>query len=275
MRPTAPEPGPPIAPPCGVAEPRPEDRPGAMTHFGYRQVAVAEKSALVRQHFDRVAPTYDLGNTLMSLGLHHHWKRAAVRRMDLRKGDRVLDVCGGTGDLALLAARQVGPSGRVLLYDCNPAMIAKGVAKASRRNRERNLSFMCGDAERIAGPAGTYDAAMMGFGVRNLTRMELGLREIYRVLRPGGQFLCLEFSRPEATWFRALYDAYSFHLMPLLSRLLVGTRDSYLHLAESIRLFPLPDQFAGLLEESGFRDVSYERLTNGIVAVHRGFKPPR
>jgi len=227
----------------------------------------------VREHFDRVAPTYDVGNTLLSFGLHKCWKRAAVRMMGLREGDRVLDVCGGTADLALLTAHRVGAAGRVVLCDCNPAMIARGALKVARRNALRNIDLVCGDAERIPGPDDAYDAVTVGFGVRNLVRMQDGLREMWRALRPGGQLMCLEFSQPPSAWFRLLYDVYSFRVMPLLSRLIVGTHGAYLHLAESIRLFPTPDAFAAVLGEAGFRDVTYRLFTHGIVAVHRGRKP--
>jgi demethylmenaquinone methyltransferase/2-methoxy-6-polyprenyl-1,4-benzoquinol methylase len=256
-----------------MSGPEPKPKPPDTVSFGFRRVTPEEKTSLVREHFDRVAPTYDLGNTLLSLGMHHLWKRAAVRMMGIREGDRVLDVCGGTGDLALLAAKRVGASGRVVLYDVNRRMMEAGLPKIARSPWGQAVALVQGDAERIAGPDDRFDAATVGFGIRNLTRMEQGFREMFRVLRPGGKLMCLEFSRPTAAWFRALYDAYSFVLMPAVSRLIVGNRGSYVYLAESIRLFPLPQELAALLEGIGFRDISYRRLTNGIAAVHLAVKP--
>jgi len=268
----APAPSPGAEPKSDPAQ-QPRQEPDDTVAFGFRRVRPEEKASLVSDHFDRVASTYDLGNTLLSLGIHHLWKRVAVRMTGIREGDKVLDVCGGTGDLALLAAKRVGTSGRVVLYDFNRRMMEKGVPKITRSPWGGSISLVQGDAERIAGREGAFDAAMVGFGVRNLTRMEQGFREMHRVLRPGGRLMCLEFSRPTSAWFRALYDAYSFSLMPVLSRLIVGTRNPYSYLAESIRLFPSPDELSALLRGIGFRDVAYRRLTNGIAAVHLAVKP--
>jgi demethylmenaquinone methyltransferase/2-methoxy-6-polyprenyl-1,4-benzoquinol methylase len=241
-----------------------------MIHFGFQQVPEGEKVAYVRRHFDSVAHVYDFMNTLLSFGIHYAWKRAAVRALGLKGGERVLDVCGGTGDLSLLAARRVGPAGRVILYDINEAMIREGRSKREReRDQERRwIRYALGDAEKIAFPARSFDAAMVGFGIRNVTHMERGFAEMCRVLKPGGRMICLEFSRPTFPVFRWLYDVYSFYIMPWLGEMIAGNRQAYTHLPETIRLFPLPDELSAILKGAGFSRVTYRRLTNGIAVVH-------
>ncbi len=245
---------------------------GQQAFFGFEQIEAREKSARVLRHFNSVAHVYDFMNTLLSFGIHHAWKRAAVRMLRLEPGDRVLDVCGGTGDLALLAARQVGPRGRVAIYDINRAMIAAGLHKVRGGPFEGRIRHVQGDAERIACPAAAFDAAMVGFGIRNVTRMRQGFAEMHRVLKPGGRLMCLEFSRPVWPVFRRLYDAYSFYAMPFLGDLIAGSRKAYTHLPESIRMFPLPDELAAMLRDIGFGTVSYRRFTNGIAVAHLAVK---
>jgi len=238
------------------------------THFGYKEVPEHDKVNWVRRHFNVVAEKYDFMNTLLSFGVHHLWKRTAIKMLGLNKGDVVIDVCGGTGDLSLLAARDIGLSGRVLLYDMNRAMMEKGRVKVKRSPFQKNILFVQGDAESICTPGSRFDAATIGFGIRNLTHMELGFKEMYRILKPGGKLMCLEFSRPITPWFRWLYDFYSFHIMPFLGKLLVGSKQAYTYLPESIRVFPLPDELGGMLENIGFSNVTYRRMTNGIAVVH-------
>jgi demethylmenaquinone methyltransferase / 2-methoxy-6-polyprenyl-1,4-benzoquinol methylase len=242
------------------------------TDFGYRKVPTDEKVHWVRRHFNSIAGKYDFMNTLLSFGLHYLWKREAVKRMQLKPGDRVLDVCGGTADLSILAGRAVGAGGQVFLYDINRAMMEAGKPKVLKSGLADRVRFIQGDAERISFPAGTFDAACVGFGIRNLTRMENGLAEMYRVLKPGGAMVCLEFSIPPSTPFKALYDLYSFLFMPMIGQILTGSRQAYTYLPESIRLFPLPGKFAGLLAQIGFTDVCYHRLTQGIAVIHFGKK---
>jgi len=242
------------------------------THFGFRKVPEKEKVRWVRDHFDAVAQRYDLMNTLLSFGIHYLWKRTAIELLELQKGDAVIDVCGGTGDLSVAAVRRTGPRGKVVLYDINRAMMATGRRKAIHARERKRICYVQGDAEQIAFNSECFDAAIVGFGIRNLTHMEEGFREIHRVLKPGGHFVCLEFSKPTSPWFRALYDFYSFHIMPWLGRLIAGSRQAYTYLPESIRLFPSPLELAGMLEGIGFRQVSYRTLTNGIAAVHVGTK---
>jgi demethylmenaquinone methyltransferase/2-methoxy-6-polyprenyl-1,4-benzoquinol methylase len=255
------------------------DAPGAVRRvaewvcFGYRRVPEHEKEKLVLHHFNTVARKYDRMNTLLSFGLHHLWKRSAIKMLGLKPGDRVLDVCGGTADLAILAARAVGLTGRVIVYDINRAMVHRGKSKADRNRLSDRIHFVRGDAECISLPQGPFDAAMVGFGIRNLTHPNRGFEEMHRVLRNGGRFMCLEFSEPTASLFRRLYDCYSFHIMPLAGELLAGSRRAYTYLPESIRTFPRPEQLAVTLREIGFAGVTYRKLTNGIAVIHVGVKP--
>jgi demethylmenaquinone methyltransferase/2-methoxy-6-polyprenyl-1,4-benzoquinol methylase len=242
--------------------------PEKTTHFGYLTIPEKEKVDWVRRHFSSVAHKYDYMNTLLSLGIHYQWKRIAVGMMNLKSGDRVLDVCGGTGDLSRMAAGRVGPSGRVVLYDINWEMMAAGRPKTLASPHHGLISFIQGDAERIGLPDNSFDAAMVGFGIRNLTNFEEGFREMHRVLKTGGVFMCLEFSEPVTPWFRWLYDFYSFYMMPCIGKVLAGCRPAYAYLPESIRLFPKPDELKSILERIGLRDVRYRRLTDGIAVIH-------
>jgi demethylmenaquinone methyltransferase / 2-methoxy-6-polyprenyl-1,4-benzoquinol methylase len=252
------------------------DLPGSedqTAYFGYRQVRVAEKEQLVHRHFDTVARKYDLMNTLLSFGLHHLWKRAAVRMMALQPGDRVLDVCGGTADLALRAARSVGRTGRVIVYDINWAMMAAGWPKVAGSTLAPRLGYIQGDAERLSCPDACFDAVMVGFGIRNLTRPEAGFQEMFRVLKRGGTMMCLEFSKPKTAWFRRLYDFYSFYVMPAVGKIMVGSWDAYTYLPESIRMFSQPEELSAVLTTIGFTGVRYRRLTDGIAVIYLGVKP--
>ena len=241
-------------------------------YFGYERIRASDKTDRVLQHFNSVALNYDFMNTLLSFGIHYAWKRTAVRMLKLSPGDRVLDVCGGTGDLAILAARAIGPAGQVVIYDINRAMIKAGLHKAVTTGRESRLWHVQGNAECISFPDRHFDAAMVGFGIRNVTQMEKGFEEMYRVLKPGGKLMCLEFSKPTWPVFRWLYDFYSFYIMPFLGELLVGSRKAYTHLPESIRMFPLPNELSKLLKKIGFSQVTYRRLTNGIAVNHLAVK---
>jgi demethylmenaquinone methyltransferase / 2-methoxy-6-polyprenyl-1,4-benzoquinol methylase len=240
--------------------------------FGYRKVSVKEKAELVLHHFDTVAPRYDFMNTLLSLSLHHQWKRTAVRMMKLKAGDRVIDVCGGTADLSLLAARIIGPTGRVVLYDINRAMMALSKPKVAAASLKDRIRYALGNAEELSFIDESFDAAMVGFGIRNLTNMTNGFKEMYRVLKPGGRLMCLEFSQPTSPLFKWLYDFYSFHIMPLAGKVLAGSRQAYTYLPESIRTFATPQQLTAILKEIGFHQVTYRKLTNGIAIVLTGEK---
>jgi len=242
------------------------------TSFGYRQIAVDEKAGYVLRHFNSIAGKYDFMNTLLSMGIHYQWKRKAVQMACLPEGGRVIDVCGGTGDLAIRAARLMGGHGRAIIYDINYAMLNNGLPKISKAGLEKRIACVQGDGEAICFADGCFDAAMIGFGIRNVTHMDKCLREMHRVLKPGGRFMCLEFSLPVTPWFRKLYNFYSFRIMPVIGQLLAGTRAAYLHLPESIRMFPSPDVFSRMVAETGFSNVHYKRLTNGIAVVYTGVK---
>jgi demethylmenaquinone methyltransferase / 2-methoxy-6-polyprenyl-1,4-benzoquinol methylase len=240
--------------------------------FGLRTLHENEKVQAVMRHFNRVAPKYDFMNTLLSFGIQYAWKRAAIRMAGIRPGDRVLDVCGGTGDLAILAARRTGPLGRVVIYDINRRMLEAGRPKIDPFPELSNIAYVQGDAENISFPDQSFDVAMVGFGIRNLTHLGRGFSEMHRVLKPGGKFLCLEFSRPTHPGFRILYDFYSFNVMPLLGALIAGSAESYACLPETIRMFPLPHELSAMLQKIGFGHMKHCSFTNGIAAAHTGIK---
>ena len=249
---------------------RPEER----VHFGYRTVGADEKKRLVQDQFDRIAGRYDRADAFLSLGLHFSWKRATVRRLELRPGESVLDVCGGTGDLALRAARKVGPGGSAVVCDLNEPMMAAGRRKAgAAKVRDGRITFVRGDAERLPFPDASFDAATVGFGLRNLVDLDQGLREIARVLKPGGRFAGLEFTLPRRRWQRSLYAFYSFRLMLPAARLITGSEGPFRYLAESIRVFAESGDIAGGLDRAGLADVRVRPLTLGIVTIYSGRKP--
>jgi demethylmenaquinone methyltransferase/2-methoxy-6-polyprenyl-1,4-benzoquinol methylase len=242
------------------------------TYFGYERVPRNQKTERVIQHFNSVARHYDFMNSLLSLGIHHLWKRKAVKMMGLASGDQILDVCGGTADLAILAAENIGSAGRVIVYDINRAMIQAGLHKVAHKMVAPRIGYVQGNAETISFPDRYFDAAMVGFGIRNVTNMKKGFEEMHRVLKPGGKMMCLEFSKPTFPPFRWLYDIYSFYVMPFLGELIAGSRKAYTHLPESIRMFPLPGELSDLLTGIGFSQVSYRSLTNGIAVIHLAVK---
>ena len=240
--------------------------------FGIRTYMENEKYEAVLRHFNRVAPKYDAMNSLLSMGIQHVWKRAAIRMLNIAPGCKVLDVCGGTGDLSILAARRTGAHGQVVVYDINRAMIEAGRPKIDPFPDLAHITYVQGDAEQITFPDHTFDVAMVGFGIRNVTHLKRGFAEMHRVLKPGGKILCLEFSRPVNLLFRAVYDFYSFSIMPLLGQLIAGSAQSYACLPETIRMFPLPNELASIFEDIGFERVRYRSMTNGIAVAHVGVK---
>ena len=242
------------------------------THFGYQQVPLGEKAGRVGQVFDSVAGRYDLMNDLMSLGVHRLWKRLTVEMLGLRPAMRVLDLAGGTGDLARLIGPRVGDRGRVVLGDINHAMLAVGRDRLIDRGMTGNIDYVQADAERLPFPNNHFDRITIAFGLRNVTRKERALASMLRVLKPGGQALVLEFSRPVLPGLKPVYDAYSFAVLPAMGRLVAGDADSYRYLAESIRMHPDQEGLRQMMMEAGFERCSYHNLTGGIVAVHRGYK---
>jgi demethylmenaquinone methyltransferase/2-methoxy-6-polyprenyl-1,4-benzoquinol methylase len=248
------------------------ERSGGGAFFGYEPIARKDKNRRVRQHFESIARQYDFMNTLLSFGIHYAWKRAAVRMLNLKPGQVVLDVCGGTGDLALMSAARVGNDGRVVIYDINRAMLEAGRRKTALSTIASRISMVQGNAEEISFPGGHFDAVIVSFGIRNVTDMKQGFREMHRVLKPGGKLICLEFSKPTNPVFCWLYDVYSFHIMPFLGELIAGSRKAYTHLPETIRMFPLPDELSAILHRIGFPNITYRRLTNGIAVAHLAVK---
>jgi len=246
-----------------------------MANFDSKIFDGREKSQLIRGYFNSVAQKYDMMNTLLSFGIHHIWKRIAVRMLGLNNGDRVLDVCGGTGDLAILAVGAVNPTGHVILYDLSSAMINAGRFKKNNSSIRRRIQYIQGDVQHISFHDESFDAAMVGFGIRNVIDMKKGFKEMYRVLKPGGKMMCLEFSKPASSLFRLLYDYYSFYVIPFLGKVLTGSVQAYTHLPESIRTFPSPDALSDILKNIGFMHVTHRNLTNGIAVIHLAKKNPR
>jgi demethylmenaquinone methyltransferase / 2-methoxy-6-polyprenyl-1,4-benzoquinol methylase len=245
------------------------DRP---VDFGYEQVARTDKAARVRAVFASVADRYDVMNDLMSFGVHRLWKRFTLSLTGLKPGQHALDVAGGTGDLALGLLRQVGKDGRVVLSDINPKMLELGRDRLLDAGFVSNAQCLVADAERLPFGDNSFDCITIGFGLRNVTDKAAALASMYRVLKPGGQLLVLEFSTPVAPGLKPLYDAYSFSVLPMLGRLVAEDGASYRYLAESIRMHPNQETLLEMLQGAGFAQARYHNLTGGIVAVHRGYK---
>lgn len=242
------------------------------THFGYREVDESAKVRLVGGVFDSVASRYDLMNDLMSAGVHRVWKRLTIELSGVRTGHRVLDVAGGTGDLAARFSRAVGPGGRVVLSDINESMLATGRDKLLDAGVCGNVDYVLADAEQLPFAEASFDCVTIAFGLRNVTRKERALESMLRVLRPGGRLLVLEFSRPTSEFFGRLYDAYSFGVIPKLGKLITGDEDSYRYLAESIRMHPDQQTLRDMMEDAGFERCDFHNMSGGIVALHRGYK---
>jgi demethylmenaquinone methyltransferase/2-methoxy-6-polyprenyl-1,4-benzoquinol methylase len=240
--------------------------------FGYREVPAAEKARHVRAVFESVADKYDVMNDLMSAGTHRLWKRFALANTGLRPGQSALDVAGGTGDLAIGMAGQVGESGFVVLSDINGPMLRNGRSRLLDRGLLRGTACVQADAERLSFADARFDCVTIGFGLRNVTDKPAALRSMHRVLRPGGRLLVLEFSQPVVPGLKPIYDAYSFTVLPWLGARVAGDPDSYRYLAESIRRFPDQPTLKGMLEDAGFEDCRYHNLSGGIVALHVGFR---
>jgi len=239
--------------------------------FGSERMDPDRKPERVRRHFAEVAECYDFMNSLLSLGMHRHWKRRAVDLTGIRSGERVVDLCGGTGDLARLARDAAGADSLLAVCDFTQPMLRVGREKRLQANR--GIDWIQGDAERIPFETASLDAVLLGFGIRNLADPEAAVREVLRVLRPGGRFMCLEFSRPSNPVFRAAYDLYSFTAMPLLGRIFAGNGLAYLRLAQTIRMFPVAEELTDFFRECGFEDTWCRRFCNGAAAAHLARKP--
>jgi len=240
------------------------------THFGYKEVAVQEKATLVREVFDSVADNYDLMNDLMSLGVHRLWKRDFAASSGIGLGDQVLDLAGGTGDIAALLSRKVGVKGRVVLSDINEAMLNVGRQRLEDRGIANNVQYAIANAEDLPFADGEFNAVTIAFGLRNVTDKDAALREMFRVLRPGGKVMILEFSAVQPEPLKAIYEAWSFGALPVLGKIIANDEESYRYLAESIRKHPPQEELAQMMREAGFDQVRFRNLTGGIVAIHSG-----
>jgi len=242
------------------------------THFGYQEVDVDDKVNRVGQVFDSVASRYDVMNDLMSFGIHRVWKQITMERSGVRPGHEVLDLAGGTGDLAIKMSRRVGPAGHVILADINAAMLAEGRDRLINMGITDNVSFAQVNAETLPFDSNSFDCITMAFGLRNVTDKQSALESIYRVLKPGGRALILEFSKPVLPLLSKAYDAYSFTALPMMGKLVANDADSYRYLAESIRMHPDQEALKAMMLEAGFDEVNYHNMTGGIVALHVGIK---
>lgn len=242
------------------------------THFGYKQVAVEEKARLVAGVFHSVASKYDMMNDVMSFGIHRLWKRYTIEMSGVRAGQHVLDLAGGTGDLAMKFARIVGPRGQVVLADINASMLEVGRKRLVDEGIVGNVEYAQVDAECLPFPDNHFDLITIAFGLRNVTDKDKALASMQRVLKPGGRLLVLEFSKPTLPGLSPLYDLYSFTMLPLMGKLIAGDAASYRYLAESIRMHPDQETLKGMMENAGFDRVEFFNLSGGIVALHRGFK---
>ncbi len=243
------------------------------THFGYQTVGMDDKEGLVRGVFDSVAGRYDLMNDLMSGGLHRLWKASLIDSLNPRPGMHLLDVAGGTGDIALrfLDALPEQAEARVTIVDINHAMLSRGQARALDRGILGGIDWICGDAEALPVPDASVDAYTIAFGIRNVSRIEEALREARRVLRPGGHFLCLEFAKPVDA-LEEIYDWYSFKVIPWLGGAVAGDKEAYQYLVESIRRFPDQEKFAAMIGEAGLSRVTYRDLSGGVAAIHSAWR---
>jgi demethylmenaquinone methyltransferase/2-methoxy-6-polyprenyl-1,4-benzoquinol methylase len=242
------------------------------THFGFEQVPLDEKVKRVAGVFHSVADKYDVMNDLMSLGIHRLWKRFTLSQTGLKAGMSALDLAGGTGDLAMKMSRMVGPTGKVVLSDINASMLGVGRERLLDAGISGNMEYVQANAECLPFADNTFDCVTMAFGLRNVTDKDAALRSIYRVIKPGGRLLVLEFSKPVAPGLSPVYDVYSFKILPMMGKLVANDADSYRYLAESIRMHPDQETLKGMMTDAGFENVNYHNLTGGIVALHKGYK---
>jgi len=245
------------------------------THFGFQTVGEEQKKDKVLSVFHNVADTYDLMNDVMSAGIHRVWKDFLMKKLDPGSSTELLDVAGGTGDIAFRFLEHVGRTehkARVVVCDINKSMLEVGEARAKVQGYNSGVSWVEGDAQALPFPDNSFDCYTIAFGIRNVVRVEQALAEAYRVLRPGGRFLCLEFSKVHTPGLDALYDFYSFQVIPPMGKVIAGDWDSYQYLVESIRQFPDQDTFAMMIRDANFKFVEYENLSFGVAAIHSGFK---
>ena len=250
-------------------------RSDATSSFGFQEVSPEEKTSLVTSVFRRVAKSYDLMNDVMSLGIHRHWKNELIEMLRPRPGMHLLDMAGGTGDIAfrfLEASKQFTPASRVSVCDMNDQMLAEGKRKAINQGILENISWTCCDAAHIPFEDNSFDAYTISFGLRNVTEIEKALQEAYRVLKPGGQFFCLEFSKVTSEPLEKLYDFYSFQVIPKIGSMIANDKEAYQYLVESIARFPDQETLADMIRDAGFQQVTWRNMNRGIVALHSGLK---
>ena len=247
-------------------------RDGDTTDFGFTRVDREAKAGMVRGVFDSVASRYDLMNDLMSGGVHRLWKRFTIELSAARAGQTILDIAGGTGDLAARFSKLVGPEGKVILADINAAMLEVGRDRLIDKGAIGNIQVVQADAQSLPLEDNSIDCITIAFGLRNVTDKDMALRSMLRVLRPGGRLLVLEFSKPVSPLLGKIYDQYSFQILPAMGRMIAQDADSYRYLAESIRKHPDQETLLGMMEKAGFMECRYHNMTGGIVAVHQGFK---
>ncbi len=242
------------------------------THFGYQQVETKEKAGRVADVFHSVANKYDIMNDLMSFGLHRLWKRSTVDLCQLHPGNKVLDVAGGTGDLAIKFAEKVGDKGQVILSDINSSMLKEGRNKVIDSGHFENIHLCQLDAEKLPFPDNYFDCITIGFGLRNVTDKNAALRSFHRCIKPGGRAIILEFSHVTSEVLQTIYDSYSFRILPKLGKMVTDDEDSYQYLAESIRMHPDQEKLKQMMQNAGFERCDYHNLSSGIVAIHKGYK---
>jgi len=242
------------------------------THFGYKDVPTEEKQAMVADVFHSVAAKYDVMNDLMSFGVHRLWKRFTIDMSGVRPGNKVLDLAGGTGDLTKKFSKIVGPAGKVVLADINSSMLEVGRERLTNQGYVGNIEYVQANAQYLPFEDNTFDAITIAFGLRNVTDKDEALRSMFRVLKPGGRLLVLEFSQTKNPLLKKAYDLYSFTALPFMGKLVTNDSESYKYLAESIRMHPDQETLKGMMEDAGFNRVSYHNMTGGMVALHRGIK---
>jgi len=242
------------------------------THFGYQSVDWDEKEKKVGAVFQSVADRYDLMNNVMSLGIHHLWKRIAVELSHIRPGDSVLDLAGGSGDLTRLISKKVGHKGQIVLTDINESMLNVGRDRLINSGLIKNIQYVQGNAQSLPFPDNYFNGIMMAFGLRNVTDKNEALRSMYRVCKPGGSVMILEFSKPVFPGLKPVYDWYSFKVLPVLGKIFANDSESYQYLAESIRMHPDQETLKNMIEKAGFEDCCYHQMTGGIVALHIAYK---
>ncbi len=242
------------------------------THFGYKTVDENLKESLVAGVFDSVASKYDIMNDVMSFGVHRIWKKIVMQHTGLKPGDTALDVAGGTGDLTMQMSKQVGPTGKIIISDINAAMLEEGRKRLLDKGYAGNIDFVEANAEDLPFEDNSFNCITIAFGLRNVTHQDKALQSMYRVLKPGGRLLILEFSKPVTPGLNKMYDFYSFNILPKMGKLIANDEDSYRYLAESIRMHPDQETLKQMMKDAGFERCTYHNMTGGIVALHKGFK---